>query len=73
MMLLLGSSHPKCKIEALPAAAEEVKAEKAGRELLREMSRSPSIQKERCYDRGPPEKGPSAQCRLIPHKILQVC
>ena len=54
-------------------AAEGGKAERAGREMLREMSRSPSVEKERCSWQEPPEKGPTSQCRPCPHKTLQVC
>ena len=43
-----------------------------GDEVLREMSRSPSVQKERS-EQEPPEKGPTPLCRPFPHKTLEVC
>ena len=57
---------------AFPDAAEEAKAVREGDEVLREMSRSPSVQKERS-EQEPPEKGPTPQCRPFPHKTLEVC
>ena len=54
-------------------AAEEGKAERAGREVLMEISRSPSVVKERCSWQESPQKSPTSQCRPCPHKTLQVC
>ena len=54
-------------------ASEEAKAARAGREVLREMSRSPSVEKERCSRQESPEIGPNLKCRPYSHKTLQVC
>ena len=38
-----------------------------------EISRSPSVEKERCSWQESSQKGPTSQCRPCPHKTLQVC
>ena len=59
--------------ETFCAASEEAKAVRAGDEVLREMSRSPSVEKERCSRQESPEISPNLNCRPCPHKTLQVC
>ena len=66
------SLNAKLCSETFFVAAEEAKAVREGDEVLREMSRSPSVQKERS-EQEPPEKGPTPQCRPFPHKALEVC